>query len=263
MNQILAHEKIYVTPELKRKKKMYKWDFCISVFLVLILFSYYIYGEYDRAKSERMSKEMLASVGNEFPVYTEQQPVEDNTTVKMEDNVLVVILDDVVEEDEMEGTATEVINIEDLIQPETTTTESIVHVAENGEEYTIVAILNISRLNINYTVLSETSEELLKISLNKFWGPDANEVGNFVVAGHNYRNKMFFGNLSEIEIGDTVELTDLTGRKLEYSVYDTYYVDPTDVSCTSQLTNGKREVTLITCSADGSERLVVKAREIE
>lgn len=254
MNQILAHEKIYVTPELKRKKKMYKWDFCISVFLVLILFSYYIYGEYDRAKSEKMSKQMLASVGEEFPVYTEQEPIEDDTTVRMEDNVLVVILDNVVEEE---------INIGDIIEPETITTESIVHVAENGEEYTIVAILNIPRLNINYTVLSETSEELLKISLNKFWGPSANEIGNFVIAGHNYRNKMFFGNLSEIEIGDTVEITDLTGRKLEYSVYDIYYVEPTDVSCTSQLTNGKREVTLITCSSDGSERLVVKAREIE
>lgn len=254
MNQILAHEKIYVTPELKRKKKMYKWDFCISVFLVLILFSYYIYGEYDRAKSEKLSKEMLADVGNEFPVYREPQDIEDDTTVKMEDNVLVVILDDVKEDDE--------INIADLIKPETVTSESIVHKAANGEEYSIVAILNIPRLNINYTVLSETSEELLKISLNKFWGPSANEIGNFVIAGHNYRNKMFFGNLSEIEIGDKVELTDLTGRKLEYSVYDMYYVDPTDVSCTSQLTNGKREVTLITCSSDGSERLVVKAREI-
>ncbi len=255
MNQILAHEKIYVTPELKRKKKMYKWDFCISVFLVLILFSYYIYGEYDRARSEKLSKEMLADVGNEFPIYVEQQDnEEDNTTVKMEDNVLVVILDDVKEDDE--------VNISELIEPKTVTSDSIVHKAANGEEYSIVAILNIPRLKINYTVLSETSEELLKISLNKFWGPSANEIGNFVIAGHNYRNKMFFGNLSEIEIGDKVELTDLTGRKIEYSVYDTYYVEPTDVSCTSQLTNGKREVTLITCSSDGSERLVVKAREI-
>lgn len=255
MNQILAHEKVYVTPELKKKKKMYKLDFCISVFLVLILFSYYIYGEYDRARAEKLSKEMLADVENEFPVYVERDSVEDNTTVKMEDNVLVVILDDVMEDEE--------VNIEELLNPATiTTNDTVIHKAPNGEEYSIVAILNIPRLDINYTVLSDTSEELLKISLNKFWGPSANEIGNFVIAGHNYRNKTFFGKLSEIEIGDKVELTDTTGRMLEYEVYDTYYVDPKDVSCTSQLTNGKKEVTLITCNSDGSERLVVKAREV-
>ena len=186
-----------------------------------------------------------------------QENEEDNTTVKMEDNVLVVILNEV--EDEQEE-----IKIDDLEPEETVTTKKgIEHTAPNGEKYTVVAILNIPSLNINYTVLSDTSEELLKISLNKFWGPDANEVGNFVIAGHNYRNKTYFGRLSEIEIDDIVELTDPTGRTLAYSVYDTYYVDPKDVSCTSQLTNGKKEVTLITCSSDGSERLVVKAREVE
>ena len=34
MNQILVTEKLYITPELKRKKKMYKFDFLISIFLV-------------------------------------------------------------------------------------------------------------------------------------------------------------------------------------------------------------------------------------
>ena len=38
-------------------------------------------------------------------------------------------------------------------------------------------------------------------------------------------------------------------------------VDPTDVACTSQLTNGNKEVTLITCTNYGQQRLVVKARE--
>ena len=42
-----------------------------------------------------------------------------------------------------------------------------------------------------------------------------------------------------------------------------YYVDPNDVKCTSQLTDGKKEVTLITCNYNGSERLIVKATEIE
>jgi LPXTG-site transpeptidase (sortase) family protein len=64
------------------------------------------------------------------------------------------------------------------------------------------------------------------------------------------------------ETGDQVILSDLSGRKVTYSIYNKYKVDPTDVSCTSQLTNGKRELTLITCTNYGQERLVLKAREV-
>ena len=47
MNQILISEKVYVTPELKRKKKLFRFEFIISVFLLCILSSYAIYAEYD------------------------------------------------------------------------------------------------------------------------------------------------------------------------------------------------------------------------
>mgnify|MGYP000864261159 CR=1 FL=1 len=39
MNQILVTEKLYVTPELRKKKKMYKVQFIISIILVLGYFS--------------------------------------------------------------------------------------------------------------------------------------------------------------------------------------------------------------------------------
>ena len=62
MNQILVTEKLYVTPELKRKKRIYKIELLLSVFLICLLFSYYIYAEYDRNKSEEVSKEILAEI---------------------------------------------------------------------------------------------------------------------------------------------------------------------------------------------------------
>ena len=37
MNQILVTEKLYITPELKRKKKIYKFYFIISEIIELIL----------------------------------------------------------------------------------------------------------------------------------------------------------------------------------------------------------------------------------
>ena len=45
-------------------------------------------------------------------------------------------------------------------------------------------------------------------------------------------------------------------------MYDKYTVDPKDVTCTSQLTNGKKIVTLITCTNNNKQRVVVKAEAI-
>ena len=45
-----------------------------------------------------------------------------------------------------------------------------------------------------------------------------------------------------------------------YKVYDKYIVDETDMRCTEQETNGKIELTLITCDNDNTKRLIVKCR---
>ena len=83
MNQILITKKVYITPELKRKKKIYNFDFFLSIFLVCILISFCIYAEYDRNKGEEASQEILANM---------DIPQEDTTVAK--NNVLVVVLDD-------------------------------------------------------------------------------------------------------------------------------------------------------------------------
>lgn len=233
MNQILITEKLYVTPELKKKKKIYQFAFFISIICVFMLSSYYIYAEYDRNKSEEVSQEILAGI--------------DDTTINEDDGILRVAL----EADDQE---------QDVIIEEQNNENK--YVTQSGQSYITEAVLNIPSLGINYPVLSETSEELLKISLNKFWGPSPNEVGNYCIVGHNYKNKKMFGKLSEIKNGDVVELTDNSGKTVKYAVYNKYVVEPDDVSCTSQLTNGNKEVTLITCTNYGKQRLVVKARQV-
>ena len=243
MNQILISQKLYVTPELKKKKKLYKFNFFISVFLVCILFSYYIYAEYDRNKNEKVSEEIMAGI--------DLTPKEDDSKIKIEDDVLVVYFS---EEDE----DAEPIRVEDLVKDKT----SYIYIDENGVQYNVAATLSIPKIDLKYPVLTETSDELLKNALTKFWGPEANEVGNFVIAGHNYKNKKFFGRLSEMQIGDTLQLTDVKGNELTYQIYEIYTVDPSNNDCTTQLTDGKREVTLITCTATGLERLIIKATEI-
>lgn len=243
MNQILVTQKLYVTPELRRKKKLYRIQFFLSVFLVCLLFSYYIYAEYDRSKSEEVSQQILEGITKE----QEETPVD--TTIKKTDNIIVVALED---------------NVEEPVTPQVTNQQpSTTQYTTNGVDYTVEAIIRIPRLEINYPVISDTSEELLKISINKYWGPAPNQVGNYCVVGHNYKNKKMFGRLSEAVSGDIVELEDINGNVVKYSVYDRYIVMPTNTDCTSQLTGGNRELTLITCTNYGSQRLVVKAREIK
>ena len=65
-----------------------------------------------------------------------------------------------------------------------------------------------------------------------------------------------------MEIGDIATLKDLaTGKTVTYEAYNKYIVEPTDVSCTSQLTNGKREISLQTCTDNSKGRLIIWAVE--
>lgn len=254
MNQILVTQKLYITPELRRKKKMYKVQFFLSVLLVCLLFSYYIYAEYDRSRSEEVSKEILAGLDNIENVESENKTLittttEDNT-VKEYDGMIVVAIEDDEEDDKK--------IIQGNIQ------EPVEYTASNGIKYSVEARVTIPRLGIDYPVISKWSDELLKISVNKYWGPKPNEVGNYCIVGHNYKSGKMFGNLPAIAIGDIVELKSLlTGETVKYEVYDRKVINPTDTACTSQLTGGRRELTLITCKEYGTQRLVVKAKEIK
>ena len=245
MNQILVSEKLYITPELKRKKRMYKIDFFISVFLVAILFSYYIYAEYDKNRGEAVSQEILASMNFE-------DNLSDNTTIQFSENSQVVILNS---EDPFDIVYKE----EELPEPQE---DNIIwKETDSGQRYYVLARISIPSIDCNYPILNETTDELLKIAPTKFWGCEPNEVGNFCVVGHNYRTSKFFSNVPDLDYGATINLTDLSGRTLSYEVYDKYVVDPDDVSCTSQRTNGLKEVTIITCTDNSRQRVIVKARE--
>ena len=262
MNQILVSERLYVTPELKKKKKIYKFNFVVSVILVIVLFSYYVYAEYDRNTSDK-SQEILSQIE------VIETPAEDTTiadsTIKLEDEVLVVMLD-------YENEEVEEINLEQLIQANQNAGSRLdteEYTTNAGAQYTTVAVIEIPKIEITYPVIysqdtsEQTTEDLLKISVVKYWGPEANNPGNFCIVGHNYHNKRFFSKAATLENGDSIYLTDINNKTLEYKVYDNYVVEPHDLKCTSQLTNGATDITLITCTMTGKQRTIIKARAVD
>lgn len=129
--------------------------------------------------------------------------------------------------------------------------------------YQVGAKLEIPKIALETYILQNYSVKALNISVTKFWGTNANEVGNFCIAGHNFQNKNMFHDLKKLDIGDTLSISDNKIGKVKYEIYDIYKVEPDDVSCLSQETNGKKEVTLITCTSDSEKRIIVKARESE
>ena len=244
MNQRLISEKVYVTPDMKKKKKLFKIEFIMSVFLLCVLSSYAIYAEYDRNKSEEVSKEILDSMS--FTPSGEKKLVQQDA--------IVVILN----KDKKQASS-----IQQVVEQDVPVPEVQKNVASDGTEYYTIGQISIPSINVNYPILSTWSIDLLKISACKFWGPNPNEVGNLCIIGHNYRNSKFFSKVPTLENGAQIQITDLTGRTITYEVYDKYTIDPTDVGCTSQKTDGQKEITLITCTNDSKQRVVVKARAIE
>ena len=258
MNQILITEKLYITPELKRQKKLYKIDFIISVFLLCLLCSYYIYAEYDKYSGEKKSQEILANM--EIPDSIQSTYVYDDTTVKVEDNEkIVVILND-----EDSASLIDTSNLSSSSKyTSTKVTPKNVMKTDSGEEYYAIATINVPKLEWDepYPILDHWSNDLLKISPCKYHGADPNEVGNFCIVGHNYRNSLFFSKVPTLENGDSIEITDNYGRKINYIVYDKHVVNEDNTKDTSQVTHGKKEITIITCTNDSTNRVIVKARE--
>ena len=164
MNQILVSEKVYVTPTMKKKRKLFKVEFVLSLFLVIVLSSYGIYAEYDRNKSEEVSQEILDSVS-----YTGNKI----TRTKVRTNPIVVV----VNKEEKEAIKAEpVVEVEeDVVVP-----DEKIFVASDGKEYYMVGDINIPKIEVNYPILASQSEELMKVSVCKLYGPKPNEVRQFL-----------------------------------------------------------------------------------
>ena len=252
MNQILVTEKLYVTPELKRKKKIYKINFIISIILLLIISTIFIYTNYERNKSEQVSEQILANI-------KETQEEAEKAKEKAQSDVLTVVLNN----------AQEDLKVKTLDESDYKTLIDKKETTENGYSYYTIAKIEIPKLNLSYPIIEgvtgteKETEELLKMSPCKLAGPEPNEKGNFCIVGHNYRNQKFFSKVPSLVVGDEIQLTDLSKRTLTYKVYDVYTVDPNDTSCTTQMTGGKKELTLITCTNDSKLRVVVKCKEVK
>ena len=157
---------------------------------------------------------------------------------------------------------------EDTIKDsENTTQDTSIHQTKGSilttyKGYPVIAKLEIPKINLETYVISEYNIQALGVSVTKFYGGNPNEVGNFFFFLHNYITKNMFHDLKKLSIGDMFTLVDTNNYEGIYKIYLVEIVEPNETQCLSQKTNGRIEVTLITCTADSSKRIIVKAVKI-
>lgn len=115
----------------------------------------------------------------------------------------------------------------------------------------------IDKIDLEYSIFNEYSEELLKISPCKFYGTNLGEKGNICIAAHNYNDNRFFGRIDELDIKDTIKLIDLKNNEYEYIIYDIFEIDEEDLSILEG--NKNYELTLLTCNNSNNKRIIVKS----
>lgn len=128
-------------------------------------------------------------------------------------------------------------------------------------ENNLFGIIEIPRINLYYPVLSNLTEENLKVSPCKFYGTTLNDNTNICIAGHNYNNDLFFSKINLLELNDEIYIYDNTGLKYTYLVEENYEVKEDDLSPISNYNHNERTLTLITCNNLNNNRFIIKAKQ--
>ena len=133
--------------------------------------------------------------------------------------------------------------------------------------YDVIGTIEIPAIDIKYPIIPDYQSSInsLNVAIVMLYPSNIglNEVGNTVLAGHNYRNGTFFSNNKRLENGDKIYIADTSGERVEYEIYKKYETSTSDSTYMNRDTNGKREISLTTCTDDTTRRLIIWAEEVE
>jgi len=171
------------------------------------------------------------------------------------------------EENETEGTLIEVIgnntntntNINTTTEEEQTSSRPRVPLYKN---YPTIGYISIKKTNVKYPILIDASPGALETAVSVMYpvNPELNKKGNVVIIGHNYRNGTFFSNNKKLVTGDKIEITDLEGNTLTYTIYEIFETTPNDTEYITRERGDNIEISLSTCTDDGDGRLIILAK---
>lgn len=151
-----------------------------------------------------------------------------------------------------------VVNVDEGTKPNDETSGT----AQKYKGYTVAGSIEIPATNLKCPILSreEYSTSALATSVCEIYGPGLNKEGNTVISGHNFRNGNFFSNNKKLNNGDKIYITDLTGKRLSYTIYNKYETEDNDSDYMVRDTQGATEISLTTCTDDSQKRIIIWAK---
>lgn len=123
-------------------------------------------------------------------------------------------------------------------------------------------VIEIPKINLNYIIVSEVDSDSIEvaIAIQEQVSAGLNKVGNTVLVSHNYKNGTLFSNINNLVKDDKIYITDKTGTKQSYTIYDIYTTGTGDSEYMERDTNGQKEITLVTCTNETKSKLVICAK---
>lgn len=227
----------------------------ILVVLIVAIIGVVGYFAYDTLNAKRIDANALSAI-DEFEKST--QKVKRN--VEKKENT-------VGNESENSATLDEIANklasdsqvSEETQQPENGEIEPVYY-----EGIEVKGTIEIPRTQVNYPILEGITRKSLNIAIGLVpYGPGINEIGNTTLYGHNFRNGTFFSNNKKLKNGDEIIITNQKGEKVTYVIYDMFQTTANDAEYITRDTEGRREISLQTCTDDSKNRLIVLAAEKE
>ena len=123
--------------------------------------------------------------------------------------------------------------------------------------------LSIEKINLDYFVYNNCSEELLKLLPCKYSGPKLGDDGNICILGHNYLDGNFFSNIDKLEVNDEIVIEGFDDKIYKYKVYEKLEINKSNIE---EIVNSKRQgrvLTLCTCTLDKNIRFLIRAEMFE
>ena len=139
-------------------------------------------------------------------------------------------------------------------QPEQFLPEEMATVKVDG--YDCIGILSVPVLDLELPVLTDWSYAKLKKAPCHYYGTYYEQ--DFVIAAHNY--KAHFGRLSELQAGDVVVFTDVSGTAHYYEVV---LIETLPKNATQEMITSGFDLSLYTCTPGGASRVTVRCNVVK
>ena len=119
-----------------------------------------------------------------------------------------------------------------------------------------IGILSIPVLDLELPVLTDWSYAKLKKAPCHYYGSYYEK--DFVIAAHNY--KAHFGRLSELQAGDVVVFTDVSGTA---HCYEVVILETLPQNATKEMITSGFDLSLYTCTLGGGNRVTVRCNVVK